>query len=184
VETIRLRGCIYTNGTAFPALAVSEANPNSSLRVRFQKALVSIEAKEVSWVQLLEDLSRKSGIVFHTRTSIEGPVTVSFRNLPLDRALQHLFGRDANFMFVYGNPHSKISSAGLPAEVWIFGGGQRAISQTFGLQDAEPALEDANDPAQEMLKEFERNPQAARDAARRRRLRRDARAVDAQRSSI
>jgi hypothetical protein len=133
---------------------------------------VSVESKEGSWEKLLQEFSRKSGIIFHLNIPLEGTVTASFKDLPLERALKRLFGRDASLMLVYRTRNPTVLSFGLPSEVWIFGSGQGGISRTFGLQDTEgesvsSALEDPNDPAQEIAREFERNPQAARDAARR-----------------
>ena len=161
------------NSTASPAIASPEPSPNSSkLGVRFQKGLLSMEVKEASWVKLLEELSRTIGIVFHINIRLEGSVTASFNDLPVERALEHLFGRDANFMFLYRNRHLKHALSSLPSEVWILGRGQEGISKTFGLQDTEAestpsALEDTNDPAQEIVRKFESNPRAAREFAQR-----------------
>ena len=74
-------------------------------------------------------------------------------------------------MFVYRNRKPPLLTSGLPSEVWVFGRGTGQISKTFRRADTEdsvsPDLEDANDPTQAIVREFERNPQAARDAARR-----------------
>jgi hypothetical protein len=156
-----------SHGVAFPASSARETDSTSTYRVHFQKSLVSIEAKEVPSLRLLEDLSKKSGIVFHARIPLEGTVTASFSNLPLERALQNLFGPDANFMFVYGNTNRKSSSGASPSEVWILGAGQRVAARTIGLDDTEPAADEADDQLQKTMREFERNPKAARDAARR-----------------
>ena len=162
------------NSAASPATASPEPSPNSTkFSVRFQKGLLSVEAEEGAWEKFLQELGRKSGIVFHLiNISLEGTVTASFKDLPLERAVQQLFGRDVNLMFVYGNRQPPLLTSGLPSEVWVFGRDHTGIARTFRLKDTEahsdpPDSEDANDPAQEMLREFERNPQAARDAARR-----------------
>ena len=161
------------NSAAFPAIASPEPSPNSAkFWVRFQKGLLSVEAEEEAWEKFLQELRRKSGIVIHLKNmSLEGTVTASFKDLPLERAVQQLFGRDVNFMFVYRNRQPPRLTSGLPSEVWVFGRGTGDISKTFRRADTQdsvpPDLEDANDPAQAIAREFERNPQAARDAARR-----------------
>ena len=155
------------------AIASPDPSPNSTkFSVRFQKGLLSVEAEDGAWEQFLQELRRKSGIVFHLKNiSLEGYVTASFKDLPLERAVQQLFGRDVNFMFVYRNRKPPLLTSGLPSEVWIFGRGTGQISKSFRRADTQdsvpPDLEDANDPAQAIVREFGRNPQAARDAARR-----------------
>ena len=156
------------------AIASPDPSPNSTkFSVRFQKGLLSVEAEDGAWEQFLQELRRKSGIVFHLiNISLEGNVTASFKDLPLERAVKQLFGRDVNLMFVYGNRKPPLLTSGLPSEVWLFGRDHTGIARTFRLKDTEahsvpPDLEDANDPAQAIVREFERNPQAARDAARR-----------------
>jgi hypothetical protein len=98
---------------------------------------------------------------------VEGTLTLSFRDLPLDRALQNLFGSDANFMFVYRNPPSQIGLGALPAEVWIFREGQSERVHTVISEDADANSDEAGEAINKLLNEFERNPQAAKDAARR-----------------
>jgi hypothetical protein len=155
------------------AIASPDPSPNSTkFSVRLQKGLLSVETEEGAWEKFLQELRRKCGIVFHLiNISLEGTVTASFKDLPLERAIQQLFGRDVNFMFVYRNRQPPLLTSGLPSEVWVFGRGTGQISKTFRRADTQdsvpPDLEDANDPAQAIVREFERNPQAARDAARR-----------------
>ena len=162
------------NSAASPAIASPEHSPNSrNFWVQFQKGLLSVKAEAGAWEKFLQELRRKSGIVFHLiNISLEGNVTTSFKDLPLERAVQQLFGRDVNFMFVYRNRKPPLLTSGLPSEVWVFGRGTGEISKTFRIADTEarsvpPDLEDANDPDQAIVRQFERNPQAARDAARR-----------------
>jgi hypothetical protein len=166
---------LWAGFTAFYSLASAAADPEPAGRIQFQKALLSIEAKDVSWAGLLADVSLKTGIIFHTKISVAGLVNVRFNDLPIERAMENLFGRDANMMFVYGNQRPNGSVSDVPSEIWIFGSGPLTTIRSFVPQGAdehsvETVAEHAEDPAEEIAnqvaKDFNRNPESARAAAR------------------
>ncbi len=115
------------NSTACPAIASSEPGPNSSkFWVRFERGLLSIEAKDASWLKLLEELGRRTEIVFHIKIPLEGSATVSFKDLPVEQAVERLFGSQVNFFLTYGGRHPARLQTALPSEVWVLGKGSEA----------------------------------------------------------
>jgi HEAT repeats len=169
----RASPCDALSSECAPALGTASSAPTAgspALSIHHRNGLVSLEAKERPWEELLQEFSRQSGIIFHVRLPLEGTVTASFTGLPLEQALHRLFGRGANLMLVYRSGRPTVSSPGLPSEVWIFSSSRRAISESSGPRDAEPeadppALEDAENPAQALAREFEDNPGAALESA-------------------
>jgi hypothetical protein len=149
------------------AFSAAEVAPKSSFLVHFEKDRLSIEAKNAVGAQLINELSRKTGIVFHIRIAMDESLTLSFRDLPLDRALQHLFGPDANFMFIHRSPLRRRAGTELPIEVWVFGQGGTGAHRIIAPKEDEPVLDETGAALQKTINEFERNPQAANDAARR-----------------
>jgi HEAT repeats len=133
---------------------------SSTLSVHFRKGLLSVEARHISWSKLLAELSRQTGTILHINVPLEGTVTLSIMGFPLERALERLFGLEASFMFVYRErPKTKISSS-LLSEVWVFGKGRVAETESN-----ETVLSGAEGPDDELEREFERNPQSAHNAA-------------------
>jgi HEAT repeat protein len=55
----------------------------------------------------------------------------------------------------------------MPVEVWVFGQSESGAHRVIALEEEEPALDEAAIALQQIINEFERNPQAAKDAARR-----------------
>jgi hypothetical protein len=149
------------------AVVATDVAPKSTFFVHCDNDRVSIEAKDAVRAQLVNDLSRKTGIVFHVRTAMDQSLTLSFRDLPLNRALQHVFGPQANFMFVYRSPRVRRAETELPIEVWVFGQSESGAHRVITPEEEEPALDEAAVALQQIINEFERNPQAAKDAARR-----------------
>ncbi len=145
------------NSIACPAIAFSDPSPNSSnFRVRFQKGLLSVEAKEVSWVKLLEEVSGKSGIVFHIRIPLEGSTTVSLKDLPIERAMEILFGSQVNFFITYRARYSARNPTALPSEVWVLGNGGQTPGtvKTLDIKGA-MATSATNGPASDAKKEID-----------------------------
>jgi HEAT repeat protein len=140
------------------------------LRVEFRHGLLSLEAQQAPWPKLLEALSRQTAIHLRVNGPLDGFVTASFKGLPIEQALRHLFGPDANFILLYDGPHSTRASLGRLAEVWVFGTVKLEASETLAARgrDSGPAAsgrDDGSTSGQEMEKWFARNPKAARDAA-------------------
>ena len=182
-----LRASVAVARGSEPASALEKASStlradSPALSIHLRNGLVSVEVTEGSWEKLLQEFSRKSGIVFRLSIPLEGTVTASFKGLPVERALHELFGRDANLMLVYRSREPTVVSLGWPSEVWILGSSRQGISEAFGPQatdrdseafgpqdtdgdSAAAALETPDDPVQEIVRKFERDPGAARELA-------------------
>lgn len=148
---------------ASQAIASDRAEP-SALSVRFAAGLLSIEARNVSWPELLAELSRQTGTTLHINIPLQGTVTFSIIGLGLERALLRLFGPEADFMFVYREPPETKVVSSLLSDVWVFGRGG------LGTRGPEPAhnhtvLSRTGSPEDELQTEFESNPQSAHGAA-------------------
>jgi hypothetical protein len=134
-----------------------------------------VEAKGASWVQLLNEMQRRTGIRFHLTRPLQGSITASFEDVPIERALKRLFGSDANFIFFYHNTDPGPASFTLPYEVWVVGKDQGEPAQTPGARSAKAELaasvpedigETTDDEAtQEVTQTFDMNPQAAQELA-------------------
>jgi len=170
-RALRLRRLLAAGFIALSALARSAAATSdpSQLSLRVQSELVSIEARDVSWAKLLEELSRTTGITFWVRVPLEGSVTASLRNLPLERALEQLFGREASFLYVYNSSPARNGAVTFPSEAWIFGQGQGQSSASF--ESFDPALSntpnDLNPSTDDLLATFQKDPRTARAFAQR-----------------
>jgi hypothetical protein len=108
---------------------------SGALWLSFREGPLSLEAKQESWVKLLQELSRITGIVLHIKFPPEGPVTASFKDLPIEQALKYLFGPDASFMFLYHDTFFRHTPSPVPSEAWVFARGDAELSKTFGLPD-------------------------------------------------
>jgi HEAT repeats len=91
------------------------------LWVAFRDGLLSVQAKQGAWTKVLNEVSRKTGILFHRSTPLQGSVSLSFKDLPLKRALERLFGPEANFVFRYPEGVEASESLSAPKEVWVLG---------------------------------------------------------------
>lgn len=139
----------------------------SALAVQFSKGLLSVEARHIPWPKLLAELRRQTGTILHIKIPLEGTVTLSMIGFPLERALERLFGPEANFMFLYRErPQTKVSSSVL-SEVWVFGKGHVDARAKLAPDTAynEAVLSGTEGADDELEREFERNPQSARNAA-------------------
>ena len=156
-------------GLSATAGGAGAAPEPSELLLRFHKGLLSIEAREISWAKLLDEMSRRTGITLRVRLPLIGLVTASLQNLPVERALEQLFGREVNFLYVYNSRHPRHGMLNSPSEAWIFGRLQAGSSASF--ESSEPAglsaLNEANDSTGQIVKTFESNPRAAREFAQR-----------------
>jgi hypothetical protein len=176
-EDLRTRWWSIVLVGAFLALGVQHAvgeTPSSTsrpaspaLRVGFQNGLLSIEAKDRPWQKVLDEVRTKTRIFLYVSMPLEGSVTVSFKNLPLEQALRRLFGPDANFAILYHDQKPGPTSAAIPSEVWVLGKGSAASSNTQhgGQEVASSVQEGPNDSVLAIEREIARNPEAALDAA-------------------
>ena len=90
-----------------------------SLDVDAHDGRLSLSAEEVPWNQLLDDLTKRTGIRFHDASASRAPVTVSCMDMTLAQLLTCLWGgaRMARYPAV---PLGSAVSA-WPAEVWLLG---------------------------------------------------------------
>lgn len=89
------------------------------MSVRFQDGLLSLEAAQRPWSEVLSEIQRKTGTRFHHAFSLKGSVSVSIRAMPVKDGLKRLFSEDASFIFQYPTEASR--SEGVPRDVWILG---------------------------------------------------------------
>jgi hypothetical protein len=142
----------------------------SVLWVDFHAGRLSMNVTQSEWRTVLQEVVRRTGIRLHLALPLDGEVTTSFADLPIERALKQLFGPDANFIFLY--PHQPPSPAAiiLPAEVWVIGGRERDTASTGG-PPGHPAAraavvpEPSTEPSLDIDRAFDRQPQLAHEAA-------------------
>jgi hypothetical protein len=176
-EDVRTRWWSIVLVGAFLALGAQHAvgeTPDSTprpaspaLSVGFQNGLLSIEAKDEPWENVLDEVRAETGIFLRVSMPLEGSVTVAFRNLPVEQALRRLFGPDANFAILYPDQTPGPASAAIPSEVWVLGKASAASSNTphGGQEVASSVQEGTHDSALALERELATNPQAALDAA-------------------
>jgi hypothetical protein len=136
----------------------------------FQEGRLSLEVQEGSWESVLQELRGRTGVHLHLHMRLQGPLTISFKDLPIERALRRLFGPEANFIFWYPAGHTTHTAPDRPTEVWVIG-------KTRSVPTSQPALSDGLEapavavqtnvvePGTELARVFEKNPQAAQDMA-------------------
>lgn len=149
-----------SHSDAAPEAASRATSP--ALRVEFRHGLLSLEAKQAPWSKLLEVVSRQTAIRLRVNVPLEGSVTASFKEVPIERALRQLFGPDADFVLLYHDPHVTRAPGKRLTEVWVFGRAPEA-SRTRATRDRNDGP--VASTGQEAEKWFATSPQAARDAA-------------------
>jgi HEAT repeat protein len=151
-------------------LALALERPNPPLWMDFREGRLSMQVREGSWESVLQELRHRTGIRLHLHLRLEGPLSVSFNDLPVERALRRLFGPEANFIFQYPAPHTADTASDQPTQVWVIGKtteAQPIRPATAGARDV-PAVATpthAPEPESEWATVFEKNPQAAQDMA-------------------
>jgi hypothetical protein len=126
-------------------VGVSES---SVLKVGFKNGLLSLEARQRPWTEVLNEIREKTGMRLHCSIPLEGSVTVSFTALPVKQALERLFGSGADFMFRY--PEGGLRPLAVPQEVWVIGtvrNGGSEIVQAKGGGDRAALGAEAGPPA-------------------------------------
>jgi HEAT repeats len=99
--------------------ATHSFDATSTLSVTLKNGRLSIGAKQASWQELLKQIHYKTGIPIHCAIPLQGSVTVSFSELPVQEAVERLFGPGADFVFRYPKRTSPTLAA--PQEVWVTG---------------------------------------------------------------
>ena len=112
---------------AFPAEPKPQAPPSgaASASVSFRDGRLSVETRGESLGDLLAEVQKKSGIKFHVRKTLPtDAVSASFRDVPVETAIQRLLGRDFDLVWFYTAPKTG-RGAPEPTEVWVVGRGER-----------------------------------------------------------
>jgi HEAT repeats len=91
----------------------------TAFNVGLKDSLLSIDAKQAPWQELLKQIEDKTHISLHCAIPLTGSVTVSFPALPVKEALERLFGPGADFVFRY--PKEASQPFATPKEVWVLG---------------------------------------------------------------
>ncbi|MGH8526040.1 MAG: HEAT repeat domain-containing protein, partial [Gammaproteobacteria bacterium] len=89
------------------------------LSVRFQDGLLTLEAAQKPWNQVLKEIQQETGMRFHHAFPLKGSVSVALAGLPLTQALEKLFGPQASFIFHY--PPGVSGQLAVPRDVWVLG---------------------------------------------------------------
>jgi hypothetical protein len=157
-------------GTVADAAAYTPRQVSRILWVGFQNGLLSLEAEDAPAQKVLAEVCAKTGVFLHTSVPLQGSVTASFKDLPVEQVLRRLFGADANLIFLYHGRDASPTSVAVPSDVWVLGKSRGEASTTSEAPDGKEAVApsaaaDTWNPVQEIEREFERSPQAALNAA-------------------
>jgi hypothetical protein len=176
---LRTRWWVIVLVGAFLALGAQESVADTAastprrvsriLWVGFQNGLLSLEAKDAPAQRVLHEVCAKTGVFLQASVPLQGSVTASFKDLPVEPALRRLFGSDANFIFLYQGQKPASGSVVVPSDVWVLGKGTGEAPHTATAPNDQakeaPSVEDPQNPVQEIEREFARNPLAAQNAA-------------------
>jgi hypothetical protein len=117
---------------AFPAEQKPQSAPSNAApgSVTFRDGRLTVETRGESLADLLAEVQQKSGIKFHVRKTLPADaVTASFRDVPVETAIQRLLGRDFDLVWFYTAPKTGKGSPE-PTEVWVVGRGERVGGAT------------------------------------------------------
>jgi HEAT repeats len=150
------------------ALALERLYP--ALWMDFREGRLSLEVHGGAWESVLQELHYRTGIRLHLHIRMEGPLSLSFKDLPIERALRRLFGPEANFIFWYPAARTANAPSDRPTEVWVIGKTRDAPTSRPALPDSPeaPALAlppNTPEPESEWATVFEKDPQAAQAMA-------------------
>jgi hypothetical protein len=157
-------------GTMADPAAYTPQRVSRILWVGFQNGLLSLEAKDAPAQKVLTEVCAKTGVFLHASVPLQGSITASLKDLPVEQAFRRLFGADAKFIFLYHGRNASPTSGAVPSDVWVLGTSMGEASTTSEAPDGKEAVApsaaaDTRDPVQEIEREFERSPQAALNAA-------------------
>lgn len=133
IATALLAACLSTGSRAAhsgePQTPLPDAVNAPALQIDFERGLLSVAARRVSWKQVLDRITEKTGIRFRSTGPQAGSVSVSIEPLPVRQALERLLGPGADFICRYGRATDSRATPSLPQEVWILGGERFARSE-------------------------------------------------------
>jgi hypothetical protein len=92
-----------------------------SLHVEIAAAVVTVKARNVAVVDLLEEIARQSGLVVDLEGPLDKCATIEFDRLTLPEALDRIL-RDQNFALRYYDPIFSADGAreARPSKLWVF----------------------------------------------------------------
>ncbi|MBA2590909.1 MAG: HEAT repeat domain-containing protein [Pseudomonadota bacterium] len=118
----------------------SQAPESPTLRLRFADGLLSLEATQRPYAEVLGAIQKETGIRFHYTIPMAEAVTVSLQDVPVQEALKRLVGREAQLMFRFPEGPSTAGRAGVPEEVWILGTVSGPMPEASGPAEKSAAL--------------------------------------------
>jgi hypothetical protein len=77
----------------------SQTPKSQSLQLHFADGLLSLDAHQRSYAEVLGAFEKETGIRLHYPLPLPRSITESFTALPVKRALERLFGPEATFIF-------------------------------------------------------------------------------------
>lgn len=95
----------------------SPTSESQSLHLRVKDGLLTLNAKQRPYAEVLGAIQKETGIRFHYTLPMAQAVTLSFEDLPVREALKRLLGREAQLMFRFPEGWSAASHAGIPEDV-------------------------------------------------------------------
>lgn len=98
----------------------SQAPESQTLRVRVNEGLLSLQAIQRPYIEVLDAIQKETGIRFHYSIPMAEAVTLSLKDVPVQQALKRLLGRESQLMFRFPEGNA-VSNSGVPDEVWILG---------------------------------------------------------------
>jgi hypothetical protein len=87
-----------------PSFSLAESKPAHLLRVTARDGLLTVALRAAPLHVVLAEIERQTGVSIAVDPAVQGDVTMTFENLPLDDALVRLL-RGENFSLEYGRGH-------------------------------------------------------------------------------
>jgi HEAT repeats len=101
-----------------PALGQHRNHPN--IRFQQQGGLISLEARQTTWPQLLETTEQHTGACFHYASLPIYPVSLSLKGRSAQEVLTQLFGSATGYACRFSKSQHQ-SASGWPKEIWVMG---------------------------------------------------------------
>jgi hypothetical protein len=112
---------------------------SQSLRLRFDEGFLSLHSSQRPYTEVLGAIQKETGMRFHYTIPMSGTVTLSFKDVPVQKALKRLLGREAQLMFRFPEGRGIAGRAGGPEDVWILGKVSGPIPEVGGPADKSAA---------------------------------------------
>lgn len=133
-----------------------DVHRTTTFNVDLKNGLLSIDARQAPWPALFKEIRGKTRMRIHYAIPLKGLATMSFTALPVEEAVERLFGPAADFVFCY--PEGEPQRFAVPREVWVLGsvvGHDTLAVQTTASKTKGTLGSEANNPAlvDEVLRE-------------------------------